>query len=187
MVDLETTGTLPDRTSILQLAAVRFNPVTFEVDHNVFNRSLTMPPHRYWQESTREWWGNQRPEIYQAIVERAEPYSTVMVDFANWAYPINSLRFWSKPSHFDYSFISSYFSDLDIVNPFSFREVNDMNSFLRGLFYPNPVPKVNLDFTGDAHNALADTFHQLKLLFHYLELKKNTTPNTYELIRPTGE
>lgn len=48
MVDLETTGTSPDETAIIQISAVRFNLLTAEVDPNVFDMCLTMPPGRYW-------------------------------------------------------------------------------------------------------------------------------------------
>lgn len=164
MVDLETTHTAPDRGGIIQIAAVKFNLQERTVDSDFFDRCLFVPNHRHWSESTRSWWHKQKKETLEGILTRAENPHTVIGDFADWAYPVHSLRFWSKPSHFDFMFLSSYFADCGIANPFSYREAMDMNSFLRGRYYPSSVPDIDVPFTGDAHNALADTLHQLRIL-----------------------
>lgn len=169
MVDLETTSTLPDRGAIISVSAVRFNPKTRDVDPHFFDRCLFIPPTRGWSESTREWWLNQKRSILQDIWRRMEEPAVVWRDFCDWAYPVGSLRFWSKPSHFDFNFVSSYCHDYDLVNPFDFREANDLRSFLRGLYFPDPVPDLRVEFDGDAHNSLMDVLHQIKFLYAHLD------------------
>ena len=174
MIDLETTGTQPDRTAILQIAAVKFNLETREVCPEFFDRCLTIPKHRFWQKDTMEWWGKQKRGVLNDIMSRAEPYRDVINQFADYSYQNPGLRFWSKPTTFDFMFLASYFSDEDLINPFHYRVATDMNSFLKGLHYPNPAPEIQVDFSADAHNALNDTLWQLKTLFAHLD-KKNET------------
>lgn len=174
MVDLETTAVLPDRGAIVQIAAVQFSLEHGTVEHNFFNRCLAIPPHRYWQESTREFWMRQKPHIFQGIMARMEDPRQVFTDFIEWCYPAGSLRLWAKPSHFEFPFIASYCNDYDLVNPFHYSKgVTDMNSFIKGLYYPDPVPELEIEFKGDPHNALYDVFHQIKtLMAHYENVKK---------------
>ena len=169
MVDIETTGTNPDRTAILQIGAVKFNAHTREVSPDFFNRSLTIPGHRSWDTETMNWWTQQKAGVLSEIMNAAEPHRDVINSFAEWAYPMHHLRFWAKPTTFDFMFISSYFKDMDIVNPFSYRTAVDMNSFLAGKYFPEEAPHIQVTHTGDAHNALQDCFWQLKLLFAHLD------------------
>lgn len=167
MVDLETTGTLPDRHAIIQIAAVQFD-LEYGTVGESYNRCMFIPPHRSWDEGTRNWWAGQDPEILQAILQRAEDPATIMQDFCNWAYPAGSMHFWSKPTHFDFNFVSSYCHDYELPNPFHFRVANDLNTFLRALSFPNEVPDIEISVPGQAHDALHDCFYQIKMLFaHY--------------------
>lgn len=177
MVDLETTGTLPDRNCIIQIAAVKFNLKTKEVCPVFFDQCLDLPKHRSWDMSTLEWWGKQKKGVLQGILARAKPYRKVINDFADFSYQKDSLRLWAKPTHFDFNFLASYFNDEDLPNPFHYRIAKDLNSFLAGLYYPNPVPEINVDFTGDVHNALNDTLWQLKFLYAHLEAIENAKAN----------
>jgi hypothetical protein len=168
MVDIETTGTMPDRNAMIQLSAVRFNLAEGTVDPDIFNRCLWIPTHRFWDEGTRRWWMDGKKDILRSIMDRMECPRVVLQDFIQWAGPTNSLRFWSKPSHFDFNFLSSYCHDLELTNPFSFREANDMNTFLRCLYFPERVPSLDIPFEGEAHDAIWDVFHQIKtLLAHH--------------------
>ena len=172
MVDLETTGTSPDETAIIQIAAVRFNLAEGTVDPNVFDQALLMPPTRYWDEGTRRWWLNKR-EVFQSIYNRARPPELVLQNFANWVregYSGNPI-FWSKPISFDWPFLQSYFREFEIGNPFHYRAAENLNTFVRARHFPNPPPEYEkeLPFDGDEHDALSDVFHQLKVLFQCYE------------------
>lgn len=173
MVDLETTGTMPDRHAIIQIAAVQFDLQSGQVfADNMFNRCLLMPPHRSWSESTREWWASQRQDVFFSIMARAEDHKVVMKDFVMWSRPAGSLRLWAKPSHFEFPFTSSYFHDEGYANPFSYRDANDTNSWLRARYYPDPVPEVPFEMDGPAHDALFDVLFQIKvLMWHYRNTK----------------
>lgn len=178
MVDIETTGTRPDTTAIIQLAAVKFNLAEGTVDHNFFDRALMIPPTRFWDEDTREWWLSDKADILQGIYSRMENPKMVLEDLAAWANNDRDfnqpLRFWSKPLSFDFPFISSYFREFEITNPWNFREANDQNTWIRARFFPEEAPPIEkeLDFVGDAHNALQDTLHQVKVLFEAYERTK---------------
>lgn len=170
MIDIETTGTSPDRTAMIQVAGVRFNLYERTVDHHFFNRSLLMPPHRFWDEGTRQWWNQQKRGVLQGIMDAAEDPRQVLQDFTDWgAMGGGDATFWSKPTTFDFMFIQSYVKDYELAMPWSFRRANDMNSFLRALYFPNPIPPTDIEFGGDAHNALFDVLHQIKELFWHAD------------------
>lgn len=166
-VDIETSGTKPDRHGIIQIAAVRFDVASGEVGQTFFNESLLIPNWRSWEESTREWWGKQKREILQDILSRARPAGEVMDEFATWVGYGNESRFWSKPLSFDFPFVASYFADYGIHNPFDFRLAMDCRSYLHGLAYPDKfVSEKDLPFEGHEHNALFDVLHQIKWVLH---------------------
>ncbi|WP_157385579.1 3'-5' exoribonuclease [Mesorhizobium sp. STM 4661] len=172
MCDIETGGTRPDHAPILQIAAVKFNLAEKTVDTtSMFDRCLLIPPGRYWDESTRQWWGEQKRSILQDIYPRMEDPRTVMQAFADWAgySPIQPLRFWAKPTSFDFSFVASYFTDFEIMNPFHFRFATDMNSYIRGMAGDSSLPTFKTDFVGDAHNAIYDTINQIDAVFKATE------------------
>lgn len=171
MVDIETTHIRADYGAVIQIAAVKFDIDTQQVSDQVFDRCLRIPPDRFWSEGTRNWWFHpERQQLLRSIISRGEDPATVMQDFARFCVVDDGRqpRFWGKPSHFDYPYIDSYFTKYGIHNPFSYREVMDMNSYLRGIYAPDPVPEVDMEFRGEAHNALHDAIHQLRILFHHV-------------------
>mgnify|MGYP000875925704 CR=1 FL=1 len=174
MIDLETTGLLPDRAGILQIGAVKFNLKERTVSPDMFYKSLTLPPHRFWEQSTQQWWLKQKSGQLQGILQKAEPYRDVINQLADWGYQNPGLRMWAKPTHFDYMFLASYFADEGLPNPFHYRVARDLNTYLEGIFYPNEVPKAITDmpFTGEgSHDALSDAIHQLEVLFLAQDIK----------------
>lgn len=172
MVDIETTGLDVKTNAILQIGAQKFNLHTGETgDKFVINMSILEG--RTWMESTRQWWATQDKAIRDGVFEDPYSPSVAMNAFANWCYPHNSLRFWGKGGHFDYPFIEGYFRELGIPDPFFYRVATDMNSFLRGLHYPNPIPKVPYKDVGGAHNALSDAINQLSQVQAHLEYVEN--------------
>lgn len=168
MIDIETTGTAPDRTAMIQLAAVRFNFAERAVDTtSMFNRCLLVPAHRFWDQGTREWWGKQKKEVLRDIYSRMEDPKTVLEAFNEWVGPSQDVprRFWAKPTHFDFSFMQSYFKDYDLHFPFHYRSAIDLNSFIRGVGGDPGAKPFENDFKGDAHNAIVDVLNQIDTLF----------------------
>jgi DNA polymerase III epsilon subunit-like protein len=163
-VDIETTGTDSGCNAIIQIGAVRFDPHTLEVDHNVFNRCLAIPKDRYWDEDTRDWWFQQEPHILQGIFARMEDPARVMIDFVKWVGadlktpPILV----AKPVSFEHPFFESYCRKFELPMPWRYWEAVDLRSFCqgRGMRYLDQ----EIPFNGDAHDALDDAFHQASVL-----------------------
>lgn len=175
MVDVETTGTQPNRNAMIQLAAVKFNLKTRDVSPVIFNRCLRIPKWRTWDEDTRAWWKKQ-PAVLDSIVAKGEKPDVVMRDFVDFVQKdkgYDPVKFWAKPSTFDYPFVTSYLTDFNEPIPFSFRETEDMNSFLRGIYFPNPIDRTDEpELKGVAHDAIYDVLHQIKVLFHHVDRMK---------------
>jgi hypothetical protein len=146
---------------------VKFNLETREVSTEFFNRCLKIPPYRFWDEGTWNWWWSDKAEVLQSILARAEEPQLVMTDFGAWAG--HGLRFWSKPLSFDSPFVQSYCRDHGIEMPFKYWESVDMRSFMRGKAFPDRMVEPRLEFLGAKHDALADVLHQIRILFAFLE------------------
>lgn len=172
MIDVETTGISPDHTAIIQITAIKFDPFAGKIDdyENWFNRCLSIPTTRWWDESTRRWWLT-KPETFGSISARMEDPRQVMDDFY-WAMggSNNNLHFWAKPLSFDYPFIQSYLREFGPAQCFDFRKGRDLRSFFAGLSYPDkPFDEKSVEFDGVAHDALWDTLHQIKTVFAAIE------------------
>jgi oligoribonuclease (3'-5' exoribonuclease) len=169
MIDIETTGTDPAHNGMIQLSAVKFDINTRSVQPfpQFFDRCLRLPKNRYFEESCRtNFWG-KRPQILREIQARAEDPRLVMDDFVKWVGFNNRgpVRFWSKPTTFDWSFIASYIREYDLPEVFHYRWAVDMNSFIRGLAQDPTVESNYIPFDGVAHNAIFDVLNQINQVF----------------------
>jgi oligoribonuclease (3'-5' exoribonuclease) len=169
MVDLETTGTNPEVNGMIQLSAVKFDLASQSVQPfpDFFDRCLKLPQNRYFEEGTRQWW-NKRHKVYQQINARAEDPQKVIGDFVKWVGFNNPkpVRFWSKPTTFDWGFVASYLRQYELQNPFHYRWAMDMNSYIRGLAQDPTVESHYVPFEGgDAHNAIFDVLNQINQVF----------------------
>ena len=177
MVDIESTGTQPEHTNIIQIAAYRFNLETGDVDPKAFDQCLIPLPTRFWDEDTRMWW-SKMPDVLDGIWSRMKPARQVMEALTMWAVKDNeaasSLRFWGKPTHFDHSFISSYYREVGLPNPFHFRNAIDQNSWIRARYFPEEAPRIEkeLDFIGHEHNARDDALHQVRVVLEAYDRTK---------------
>lgn len=169
MVDVETTGLCASTNGIIQIGAVKFNAETRQVG-GAFDRCPSILPKRLWDDSTREFWQVKHKDVYHTIIARQEPYPQVFKDFLHFCgdgKPEGGYRFWAKPLHFDWGFLSDHFEQLGAGMPFHYRTARDMGSYIAGLrgspdhfSMDNVVP-----FTGSPHNALHDAAWQLDGLF----------------------
>lgn len=174
MVDLETGSTDPEHGPILQIAAVRFNHMTGDVDFNdMFNACLLPPQNRYWAEDTVRWWSEQNPDVLASIIQRGEPAERVINRFFDWAQVYPDASFWSKPLSFDYPFVASYFRQFNLGNPFPFWKARDVRSFCAGVTFPNPpISDKDIPFEGNQHDAIFDVLHQIRYVFRVSEERR---------------
>lgn len=166
MVDLETTGTDPNHSAIIQIAAVRFDYHTCQVGAS-FCRSLAIPGNRFWDQDTLQWW-TQNGTTLSDIMAQAEDPQLVMKDFESFmmpALPGQQQRLWAKPIHFEWPFLQSYSKQFNVDLNIHYRDAIDLNSFNRGLAgNPSALPlDKQIEFDGTVHNALDDVFHQIKV------------------------
>ena len=174
MVDVETTGLNSGRNAMIQLAAVRFNVHDGTIDtSSMFDECLMIPPHRFWDEGTRGWWMTQKRSILEGIYSRMRDPREVMRKFTEWCGPAGLLRFWAKPTSFDFPFVQSYCADYGLVMPFNFRESIDLRSFAAGVGFPGPrfEPDVNRE-EYEQHNALQDVILQIEWVLKIAEHAK---------------
>lgn len=168
MVDIETTGTNPDRHAAIQLAAVAFDWDNGRVGPS-FAVNIEMPAWRSWDEDTRNWWARQDPAVFTAVTENpVHPFAAARL-FVDWVRAtsgaLQSPRMWAKPISFDFPFLASLLRDAELQNPFHFRDAVDMQSFIRGTRFNPRAPAFDREvpFVGDAHNALDDVYHQIRV------------------------
>ncbi len=169
MVDIETGGLNKGLNHILQIAAVKFNLAERTISHDFFDRCLLPAPKRYWDESTRVWWGKM-PNVLRGIMDRMEEPVDVLRGLSAWT-GSSGRTMWGKPTHFDHAFLDDYYQQYGMQIPFHFRIANDMNSFIRARYFPEKAPgwESTLPFSGDAHNGLHDCLHQIKVLFAVMD------------------
>lgn len=172
VLDIETSDTDPARGHILQIAAIKFSAQTGEISTETFDRCLLPLPNRRWDEGTRNWW-MKRKDVLQSLLDRMEEPKKVLEDLRDWAGHDN-MSMWGKPTHFDHSFLASFYRDLGMQIPFNFRRANDMNSFIRGAYWPEEPPAWEkiIEFKGAEHNAIDDCWHQLRVIFKALKKEK---------------
>ncbi len=169
MMDLETTGTDPVHAAILQIGAVRFNPYHLTIDtESMFSRCMLPAAGRFWDESTRNWWASQPPDVYSSIMARAEEPGVVLQAFIDWVGPDDAV-FVSKPLSFDAPFIASYLKQFELRNPFPHFWGCDVRSLIAGLTWGRNFDEKSVPFTGPAHDALFDCLHQIKLIFSAIQ------------------
>jgi DNA polymerase III alpha subunit (gram-positive type) len=173
MVDLETTGTDPSHNHIVQLAAVRFNIETKEIDaKEMFDRCLLpVGSSRFWDESTRTWWSQQKAGVLDDILFRGEDPKTVLLAFTNFLARTRSprpVRLWAKPISFEWPFLQSYMREYGVEMPIPYWNCEDLNSFIDGrsrVYRSRKDFWADIPFEGDQHNALHDCIHQIKGAF----------------------
>jgi oligoribonuclease (3'-5' exoribonuclease) len=177
MIDIETTGTEPDVSGIIQIAAVKFNVKTQQIDSSsFFDRCLRLPPKRYWCEDTRAWWYGRNKSVLDTLIPRMEDPAVVMQDFHAWVMKDSDCdeprRIWGKPTAFDAAFIESYMKQFQLENPFHFRFQCDVNTYIRGLAN-DPLAELEYrPFTGPKHNAIFDSLHQIGNLFEAINVHR---------------
>lgn len=170
MFDIETTGLRPDRNAILSIGAVQFDRETFKATGKKFFTRVQMPRTRFWDEATRNWWSQQKPE---AFAQATDPVGAVQISFmlANLMAAVGpEAWFWAKPVQFDWSFVESYWSEFGaagVATNLSYRRTVDVRSYLLAL--PQYQQDAAMTFEqiadgDDAHTPIADANYAIGML-----------------------
>ncbi len=169
MLDIETTGLDKANCHIIQIAAVKFNLRDRTISHDFFDRCLLPAPNRFWEESCRNNFWAKRQVILNGLMARMEEPKLVLEGLRDWAGPDTTMC--GKPTHFDHTFVDSYYQQHGMQIPFHYRKANDLNSFIRARYFPDLPPDLEreLEFEGEMHNALYDCLHQVKILFAHVD------------------
>jgi DNA polymerase III alpha subunit (gram-positive type) len=171
MVDVETTGVTPDLAGIIQIAAMKFNPMTLKVGA-AFDMCPMILPRRRWDDSTRKFWMQDNRDVLSSIIARQRPAREVFQAFADFCSkdaPFGGYIFVAKPVKFDWPLIESNMLDLDIVFPFAHGKYLDMHSWISGLrgqaTKTTIEDEVPFPAGGSKHNALHDVAWQIDCMF----------------------
>lgn len=185
MVDLETTGMDARSAGILSIAAIPFNinGVTIDTSKNAFYEVCNPFTlfNRRWDHRTLNWHmdtdtGLVDPETTDPI-EKDQPVQHTLLNFTEFVANecVTSVKFWSRPAHFDYPIVASHleqcehneeFRNDSVYTPpmFHYRNVRDVATFcetMNPVFDPKGVP-----FAGKKHNALDDVRYNISCMMN---------------------
>lgn len=172
MVDIETSGLNPGRHAIIQLSCVAFDFKSRSVMTDTYYDSyLMIPPWRSFDIETLQWWLSKNRSVYDHICSNQGDIIKALLGFGEFVNTHKSSEhpnFWCRRP-FDWMFVESYFKDYEIQCPFSYKNVIEMTSFLKGAALDDGMPNVDIAREGDAHNAYWDCKNQINLLFAAVE------------------
>ncbi len=172
MLDIESTGLLAEHCNIMQIGAVKFNLETQEVSPSIFNKNLFPLPNRFWEDSTKKFWIKHK-EVFKELQKNQVHAKEAIQAFTKWALiDTEDVSLYCKPTHFDQVFIESYYRQCELISPFHYRNCVDINSFLKGICFPDPVPdyeKTSLDL----HNAVTDCLLDINRVFDVINGRKD--------------
>lgn len=163
-VDIESTGTDPEHTAVIQLAAIEFDLDGKQlIPTRVFDRCMYIPESRRWDESTRDFWMSQPKHVLDNIWNRMEDPKIVLKAFGEWMGYADENYIWAKPTSFEMPFLSSYYREFEVPQPWHYRNGMDVNTWLRAKGIENPTKWAKeIPFVGDVHDAIADCIHQAR-------------------------
>lgn len=168
MIDVETTGLVPGRHAMIQLSAVAFDFATQRVLTETFYDSyLTIPPWLSFSTETLQWWLSKNKNVYDHICANQGDCVKALDGFVQFVNAFKSderPNFWMRRP-FDWMFVENYFKDFEMPNPFNYKNVIEMTSFMKGVNLCDTMPRVDVVNQGDAHNAYWDCVNQVNLLF----------------------
>lgn len=175
MLDFETTGTNGHINGVVQIGAVKFDYMTGEVG-DIIDIPVQLAPDRMWDLGTMDWW-RESPERLAHLrhcMATGVPAREGWQAFADWVGPkhIEPWRLWAKPITFEWAFLQSHCSQLDIKIPFHYRYARDINTHISALIGDPGANtySINVPFEGMPHNALWDSLHDMRCLLKAKEL-----------------
>ena len=159
MLDLETMGT-KSNSAIISIGAVEFNIQTGETGRE-FYRNISLQScidiGLKVDADTIMWWMEQSQAARKSLTEgEVISIQQALIDFKEFCN--KEYQIWGNSARFDLGLMQDAYNKANIDIPWDFRK----ERCVRTLVSFNPEIKNNLEFTGTAHNALADCYHQIK-------------------------
>lgn len=159
MLDLETMGT-KSNSAILSIGAVEFDILTGKTGKE-FYRNISLQScislGLKVDADTIMWWMQQSDDARNSLTERkVVSIQQALIDFKEFC--SKEYQIWGNPARFDCGILLNAYNKAGMPIPWDFRK----ERCVRTLVSFNPEIKNNLEFTGIAHNALADCYHQIK-------------------------
>jgi hypothetical protein len=158
MIDLETLSTNPNAV-ILTLGAVKFNPFgTGQSEPMYFKVDVDSQTKlgRHVQPETLDWWATQPKKIQEEALGESDRISLEETLKKINKYSVGVDVFWCQGPLFDYAILQNLYAQMGQPCPWNYWAIRDS----RTLF--SLVPRDPNEKRLEAHNALADCYHQAK-------------------------
>lgn len=165
MLDIETLGTRPGSV-ILQVAAVKFDPITGAVGDSFCSSVPTSQQHRRGatrDEATNDWWLDdpERSAILQRITCPFGEVTVVLNALANFVVDSNPPRLWASSPNFDMVLLEDLYRRFSVSVPWTYRQFRDLRTLIDLVGaerYSDILPAPE-----GAHDALVDARYQAQV------------------------
>lgn len=158
MIDIETMGNTHN-AAMLQIAGVFFDRTTKELGDSFcqeIDLQSCLDLGFEENESTRQWWSEQNPEVLKNILSNGLPVHEVINNFYKFIKPTKDLIVWSHAT-FDFVIVQNYLKILNI-GYLPYRGARD----IRTLVDLSGIDLNKYDWSkGKTHNALDDCRFQI--------------------------
>lgn len=161
MIDIETLG-YRSTSVIISIAATKFNldddnTEDFFVNLNpkgMTEKGLTI------DQSTIDWWKNQKPEVLKQSLKDSIDYKTALEKFVDFCSDMQYKKFWCNGASFDFPIIENSLHVFGMSDPWKYYNLAD----LRTVLYIADFNTKNAKRIGSYHNALDDVKTQISWL-----------------------
>lgn len=179
MVDIESTGTSPDRNHVVEICIVPFNlisnvvhisPPEYHLKFKLNDQQLG----RQYDQQTMIWWSKQNKavadSVFSQFLNENIDNKQVLLQLAVFVSRIttSNTEFWSKPNSFDFMFLQSLFKDFQVIFPFKYYLAKDLAGFCSGISF---IKHKTMNYRiyeplerHGAHDSMNDCYYQLQIL-----------------------
>lgn len=173
MIDLETLASRKD-ACIIQLAAIRFDPLGENVDRDDVKKFSAHVWHKngYISLSTVAWWMQQEhaKEMGEALKEHGSKPGHVLPEFDSWiGDPEKIDGIWSHGASFDLAVLSSLYDQEGRWTPWKFRSERDTRTVFWLAGGAPEVPNADLQ----KHEAVSDCIYQARQVQESLRILRS--------------
>ena len=161
MLDLETMGIGPN-AAIIAIGAVAFDLDRLELTGQEFYQTIDLESSVEHgggiTPSTVLWWMQQSDEARDEFKRPGGRIEEVLMYFHRWLPPTNCIQVWGNGANFDNVVLRTAYERLGLQAPWNFRNDRCFRTAKAML------PKVEIESTGVAHDALEDARWQARYL-----------------------